>query len=193
MWKSRDLTLVPLFAVANVIYIYLVGQLGWLFSGLPGSNMLFIFGSAFILSVSLLMYEGRRWRFLVQNIIFIILILPTHLIGTPFDIIPRIPAIINAIHADILFMSFYSFFKKRDQLKLWSLVAVIEFFLVNQLLVGIGFSFVFPPAFVATFINVILILLPLSIAQSGIGAILGYKLYQRIKKFREIPDQIIQK
>ena len=131
MWKSRDLALVILFSVSNVIYIYLVGQLGWMLSGLPGSNMLFIFGSTIILSVSLLMYEGRRWRFFLQNVIFVILSLPTYLLGTPFDIIPRIPTIINAIHVDILFMSFYGFFKNRNQLKLWSVIAVVELSLIH--------------------------------------------------------------
>jgi len=185
VWNSRDLTLVPLFAVTNVIYIYLVGQMGWLLSGVPGSNMLFIFGSTIILSVSLLMYEGRRWRFMVQNIIFVLLILPTHLVGTPWAIIPRIPSIVNAIHVDILFMSLYGFFKKRDQLKLWSVIAVVEFFVVNQLLTGIVFIFIFPPALAETAINVLLVLLPLSIAQSAIGAIIGHKLYQRTEKIKE--------
>ena len=182
MWKSRDLALVILFAVANVVYIYLAGQLGWLFSGLPGSNMAFVIGSAIILTVALLMYEGRRWRFLLQNIIFAILILPTYLVGTPFDIIPRIPLIITAIFTDILFMSLYGFFKKRDRLKLWSVIAVVEYFLVNPFLTGIVFTYIFPPAFVATFINVVLLLLPLSITESIVGALIGYKLYQRTRK-----------
>jgi hypothetical protein len=182
MWNSRDLALVVLFAVSNVIYIYLVGQLGWLFSGIPGSNMIFIIGSAIILAVALLMYEGRRWRFLLQNILFVILILPTYLVGTPFDIVPRIPSIINAIHADILYMSLYEFFKKRKQLKLWSVIAIVEFFLVNQLLTAIVFTIIFAPAFVATFINVILLLLPVSMTESVIGALIAFKLYEKIKK-----------
>lgn len=84
---------------------------------------------------------------------FVILILPTYLVGTPFDILPRIPTVINAIHADVLYNSIYGFFKKRNQLKLWTTICVVEFFLVNPLLTGITFTFLFPPAFVLTFIN----------------------------------------
>ena len=182
MWKARDLALVILFAVANVIYIYLVGQLGWLFSGVPGSNMALIFGSVIIYSVALLMFEGRKWRFFLMQFIFVILILPTYLVGTPFDILPRIPTVINAIHADILYNSIYGFFKKRNQLKLWTTICVVEFFLVNPLLTGITFTFLFPPAFVSTFINAVLLLLPVSIAESAIGALIGFKLYEKINK-----------
>ena len=182
MWNSRDLALVILFPVVNVIYTYLIGQLAWLLAGVPGSNMALIIGGVIINSVALLMFEGRRWRFLFMQVIFVILILPTYLVGTPFDILPRIPTIINAIHADILYCSIYGFFKKRNQLKLWSIICMIEFFLVNPLLTSIAFTFLFPPKFVSAFINVVLLLLPLSIAESVIGALIGFKLYQKVKK-----------
>ena len=187
MWKSRDLALVILFSVVNVASVYLVGQMAWLFTGIPGSNMIFIIIGAIINSVALLMYEGRRWRFLLQQIIFVILILPTYLVGTPFDIIPRIPTIVNAIHADILFMSLYGIFKNRGQLRLWVIICIVEFFLVNPLLTGIAFIYIFPPEFVGTFIMVVLLLLPVSITESIIGAVIGYKLYQRIRKIGETP------
>ncbi len=182
MWNSRDLALVVLIAVVNVVSVYLVGQMAWLFSGIPGSNMIFVINGAIYNSVALLMYEGRRWRFLLQQLIFVILIIPTYLVGTPFDIIPRIPIIVNAIHADILFMSLYGIFKKRSQLKLWIIICIVEFFLVNPLLVGIAFTYRFPPEFVATFIKVVLLLLPVSITESVIGALIGYKIYQRTRK-----------
>ena len=182
MWKSRDLALVVLFPVVNVIYTYLIGQLGWLLLGVPGSNMALIIGGVIINSVALLMFEGRRWRFLLMQLIFVILILPTNLVGTPFDILPRIPSIINAIHADILYNSIYGFFEKRNRLKLWSIICMVEFFLVNPLLTSIAFTFLFPPEFVSAFINVILLLLPVSIAESVIGALIGFKLYEKVKK-----------
>lgn len=186
MWKSRDLALVILFAVVSVVYIYLVGQMAWVFSGLPGSNMVFIIGGAIVNSVALLMFEGKRWRFLLMQLIFVILILPTYLVGTPFNILPRIPTVINAIHADILYMSIYGFFKKRNQLKLWTVITAVEFFLVNPLLTGIAFTYLFPPEFVSTFINVVLLLLPVSIAESVIAALIGYKLYQKTKNIGKI-------
>lgn len=182
MWSSRDVALVILFAVVNVATIYLVGQMAWLFSGIPGSNMAFVLPSAIINSVALLMYEGRRWRFLLQQVIFVILIIPTYLIGTPFDILPRIPSIINAIHADILFMTLYVGFKERGQLRLWVTICIVEFFLVNQLLTGIAFNYLFPPEFVTSFITVVILLLPVSIPESVIGALIGYRIYQRTKK-----------
>jgi len=182
MWKSRDVALVVLFAVLSVVYIYLVGQLGWLFLGIPGSNMALIIGGAIINSVALLMFEGRRWRFLLMQLIFVLLILPTYLVGTPFNILPRIPTIINAIHADILYNSIYGYFKNKNKLKTWTILTQVEFFLINPLLTGIAFIYLFPPAFVSTFINVVLLLLPVSISESVIGALIGFKLYQKIRK-----------
>jgi phosphate/sulfate permease len=182
MWSSRDIALVALFPVVNVIYTYLVGQLGWLLFGVPGSNMALIIGGVIINSVALLMFEGRRWRFLLMSVIFVILILPTNLVGNPFDIFPKIPSIINAIQADLLFNSLYGFFNKRNQLKLWSVICLVEFFLVNPLLTSIAFTFLFPPAFVSAFINVIIFLLPVSIAESVIGALIGFKIYEKAKK-----------
>jgi hypothetical protein len=182
MWGSRDVALVILFAVVNVASIYLVGQMAWLVSGIPGSNMIFIITGVIINSVALLMYEGRRWRFLLQTVIFVILIIPTHLVGTPFSILPRIPSIINGIHADILFMTLYGGFKKRNQLRLWVIICMVEFFLVNPLLTGITFSYLFPPEFVETFVTVVIILLPVSITESVIGALIGYRIFQRTKK-----------
>lgn len=185
MWESRDIALAILFAVVNVASIYLVGQMAWLFSGLPGSNMAFVITGAIINSVALLMYEGRRWRFLLQQTIFVILIIPTYLVGTPFSILPRIPSIINSIHADILFMTIYVGFKKRSQLRLWVIICIVEFFLVNPLLTGIAFSYLFPPEFVETFITVVILLLPVSITESVIGALIGYRIYQRTKKLEK--------
>lgn len=71
MWNSRDLALVVLFPIVNVIYTYLVGQLGWLILGLPGSNMALIIGGVIINSVALLMFEGRRWRFFLMQLILL--------------------------------------------------------------------------------------------------------------------------
>jgi len=188
MWKSRDVALVILFAVTSVVSVYLFGQLGWMFFRVPGSNMALIIGGVIINSIALLMFEGRRWRFLLMQIIFVILILPTYLVGTPFSILPRIPILINAIHADILYMSIYGFFKKRNQLKLWTVITAIEFFLVNPLLTGIAFTYLFPPEFVSTFITVVLLLIPVSVTESVIGALIGYKLYQKTRKITETSD-----
>ncbi|MBN1357303.1 hypothetical protein JW988_00885 [Candidatus Bathyarchaeota archaeon] len=182
MWSSRDLALVVLFPIVNVIYTYLFGQLGWMLLGVPGSNMALIIGGVIINSVALLMFEGRRWRFFLMQFIFVVLILPTNLVGTPFDILPRLPSLINAIHADILYNSIYGFFKNRNQLKLWVTICLIEFFLVNPLLTGIAFTFLFPPDFVSTFITVVLLLLPVSIAESIVGSLIGFKLYEKTKR-----------
>ena len=189
MWSSRDLALVTLFAVATVVSSYLVGQLGWLLSGIPGSNSALLIFSAIINSVALLAFEGRRWRYFLMKIIVVILILPTYLVGTPFSILPRIPIIIDAFHIDIIFMSIYEIFKKRNQVKLWIVIASVEFYLVNLLLAGIVFSYLFPPEFVTTYINTVLLLLPISIGESIIGALIGYKVYQRIEEVGWVKDQ----
>jgi hypothetical protein len=47
MWKSRDLTLVIIMAVTGFVYSALVYQVGFLFTGIPGANYLFLISTEF--------------------------------------------------------------------------------------------------------------------------------------------------
>ena len=105
MWPSNDLALVVFLAILNLIFTALLGQMAWLVSGIPGSNMVFSIGYAILISFALLVFEGRRWRFFTQSVLIIVLALPTYLNGPPFDVIIRLPVFLNALHGDLLFNS----------------------------------------------------------------------------------------
>lgn len=182
MWESRDLALVILFAVTNFVYTVFIGQIAWLFTGIPGSNYLFSIGFAIIISLALLMYQGRRWRFLLQNMLFAILVIPTYFGGIPFDILARIPIIINALQVDIVCNSIYGFFKRSNKLRWWAIISTLELFLISPFVQMLNFYLFYLPTVLATFVNVILLMLPVIIIEGIAGAIIGYKLYQRIEK-----------
>lgn len=182
MWKSKDLALVILITVASFVFTFSVGQLAWLFSGLPGSNMAFTIGNSIIISLGFLLFRGRRWRILLMQSLFAILVIPTFLLGTPFDVLPRLIIIIHGIQGDVILNTFYGFFEKRGKLLWWSIFVSVEYFIVSPFLSIIWFSILFPPAFVTLFINTIFLLFPLSIAESILGGYVAYKIYQRIEK-----------
>ena len=190
MWDSRDLALVILIAVASFVYTALIGQLGWLFTGIPGSNQIFTIGHGILVSLAFLIYQGRRWRFLLQQSLFAILVIPTFLLGTPFEVLPRVAIIMHAIQGDIVFNSLYGFFKRRNKLLWWSVFNAVEFFIVVKFVNILWFSLIYPPEFVTTFINTTLLLAPLSIGGTFFGGIIGYKIYQRIKKLPFEPTDL---
>ena len=182
MWKSRDFALIILIAVVNFVFTIFVGQLAWLFTGIPGSNMLFSIGYAILTSFALLAFEGRRWRFFVQSILVVLLTLPTYLAGAPFDVIARTPVIINAFHGDLLFNSIYGSFKKRNKLLWWAILVAVEYMLMNPILGAIIWPLFYPPEFVATMISATIFLLPVIVIECTAGGYLGYKVYERVKK-----------
>ena len=111
MINTKDLALVILFAVVHLVYALLVLQIGFLVTGIPGSNYLFIIGPAIFTTVAFLLFEGRRWRLVLLMSLFGLLSLPTYTMGTPYNILPRIPLVLCAFQADILFNTFYPAFR----------------------------------------------------------------------------------
>lgn len=182
MWTSKDLALVILITAASFVFTALVGQLAWLFSGVPGSNMAFTIGNSIIISLGLLLFRGHRWQFLLMQTLFALLVIPTFLLGTPFDVLPRLVIILHGIQGDVVFNSIYNYFKNKEKLLWWSVFVSVEYFIVSPFLSIIWFSVIFPPAFVTTFTNTILVLLPLSITESVLGGFIAYKIYQRIER-----------
>jgi len=182
LWSSKDLAFIIVFTVLNFVYTLLFGQLAWLFSGVPGSNLLLIIGGVIVNSFALLHFQGRRWRFAVYQILFAILVIPTFLLGVPFDVIARLPIVVVGIVSDVLFNSFFGFFKRQDKLMWWVIIDMIIFFLMTPFVTSIYFSFVYAPEFVSFFVNNVILLIPIVIIESVVGAIIGYKLYERGKK-----------
>lgn len=181
MWNSRDVAFIIMFSVLNFVYTALVGQLAWLLSGIQGTNLLLIIGGVIINSFALLYFKGRRWRFAVYQILFAILVIPTYLLGAPFDIVAKTPIVIVGLLSDIIFNSFYGLFEKKKKLMWWAIIDMLAFFLMTPFISVLFFSFIYAPAVVSGFINVILFALPVVIIESVIGAVIGYRIYLRIK------------
>ncbi len=182
MWKSRDLALVVFISVLSFVYAVLVSQLGNLFTGVLGLNYIFTIGHAIIISVALLLYEGRRWRFFFQGILVALLFTPTYQAGTPFDVLARIPIIINNFLGDVVFNSVYGFFAKRNQLVWWVILSVTIFWINSPFLLMLNMYLFYTPEVLIPFINVALLMLPVIIIESIIGGYFGYKIYERVKK-----------
>ena len=158
MWKSRDLALVIMLAVVSFIYSVFVGQLGNLLTGIYGLNFLFYIGSAIFISFGFLAYRGRRWRLLLQGMLVALLTLPTYFSGAPFDVLARIPMILNSLFADVVYNTGYNYFEKNHRLRWLSI------------LLGVGFI-VTSPFFVT-----------LNIIEGAIGGAIAYQIFFKLEK-----------
>jgi len=186
MWSSRDLTLVIILAVVSFIYTVLIGQLGNLFTGILGLNYFFIGGHAVFISFGFLMYEGRRWRFLIQSILVALLTLPTHQSGAPFDVLARIPMIASSFIFDLIFNSIYTFFRKRNRLVWWAILVAVVYLLITPFFVALNLFMFYPPEVFTLFMNVVLLMLPVIIIESIAGAYIANKIYRRVRKVQKL-------
>ena len=182
MWESRDIALVIILAVASFIYTVFVGQLGNMITGILGLNYIFIFGHAIFISVGFLLYEGRRWRFLLQTVLVALLTIPTYMSGQPFDILARMPMSIGAFFTDSIVNSMYSFFNIRKKLAFWAFFAVLIFLITTPFFVALNMLLFYPPQVFSMYVNVYFLLLPVTIIEIVIGSYMGYKIHKRIKK-----------
>jgi hypothetical protein len=181
LWSSRDVALVVLMAVCAVSYSVLVGQMATLITGIQGLNYVLFIGYAIWASLAFLLFKGRRWRFGLTATIMPLLTLPTYLMGTPFNLIPRIPAILNAFFADAVMNSFYVGFTKRGKILIWSILSALVYALGDVFFRMIVFPLFYPLEVVGATLVLILLLLPLSIVEAIAGGIIGYKIYQKVK------------
>jgi hypothetical protein len=186
VWSSRDIALIISISVMSFVYAAFVSQLGNLITGIVGFNYLFTLGHAILISVAILLYEGRRWRFLFQSVLVALLFIPTYQAGTPFDVLARIPIIINTFLGDLVFNSLYSFFRKLNQLKLWAILTVTTFWICSPFLFMLNLYLFYPPERLIPFWNTLLLMLPVIIIESIIGGYLGYNIYERVKNNRWI-------
>jgi hypothetical protein len=181
LWSSRDVALVVLMAVCAVSYSVLVGQMATFITGIQGLNYLLFIGYAIWASLGFLLFKGRRWRFGLTAIIMPLLTLPTYLMGAPFDLVPRIPAILNAFFADAVMCSFYVGFTERGKILIWSILSALIYALGDVFFRMIVFPLFYPLEVVGATLVLILLLLPLSIVEAIAGGIIGYKIYQKVK------------
>jgi hypothetical protein len=193
LWRSRDLALVIMISVLSLIYTTFVGQIGNIITGISSFNYLFTIGHAILISVALLLYEGRRWRLFAQCVLVAILFTPTYQGGTPFDLLSRLPIIVDAFFVDIVFNSVYGFFEKRNQLIWWAILSVIIYCTTNPFYFMLNMYLFYPTEILIPFVNVAFFMLPVIFIESIIGGYLGYKIYERVKHVESNKEIIAEK
>ena len=179
------MTLIVLLAVVSAVYVISVAQIGGIIAGFQTFGLLFVGGHAIFISLGLLMYEGRRWRFFFQSVLFAILIIPSYGIGTPFDVLARLPIIISTLFADAIFNSLYLFFKSRNRLLIWAMLVATIYWLMNPFFVAFNMFLFYPPQLLNAYVTATIFLSPVIVIESLIGGYFGYKIYLRANKIRQ--------
>jgi len=181
VWSSKDLALVIVLAVIGFIYTLIVFQIGFLITGIPGSNYLFLIGQAIWITLTFLLFKGKRWRLTLAITIFGLLTMPTSAMGAPYNILPRIPLILNALQSDIIMNTIYIHFKK-IKLNWLIMLFVLEHFLVDSLFRLLMYPFFYSLEYASLFIGILTMMLPVIIIESILGGLIAYKIYLRIIK-----------
>jgi hypothetical protein len=182
MRRSKDVAIVILVSVLGFFDALTVGQLHFIFSGIPGANYMFILGAAILVSFSILMYGGRRWRWTLQGCLVALLFIPTYYGGMPFDVLARLPIVLNNFSGDVLFNSIYRYFDESDKLKYWAILSTFGLILIGILVRTLIYYLYYTPEFVNSFISVTLMLMPVIVIETVLGSLIGYKIYQRVIK-----------
>lgn len=180
MWSSRDLALVIITAVVVFILSVTVFQIPSILTGNGGLVYLTTIGMAFLISITFLLFEGRRWRFIAHNTLVVVLSFPTSFIGAPFDVFARLVVILAGFPADIILNSLYQKFKDSNRLDWWSVLVCLVFFSVLPFLQLLLFPLYFPSQFMEVFTDVLLLMSPWIIGGAIAGGYFGYKVYRRI-------------
>lgn len=182
MKTNRDLAFIIMFAVLNFVFLALIAQVPLLITGIPGIGYAFSIFYTITFTVALLFYEGKRWRFFSQGILFALLTLV--LGGTPDILLAKIPLILNIFILDVVFNSLYGFFKRKNNLVWWAILGQVYFWTTEPfwiLLFYSLFSFI-EGVSTAWFIPVMSLMLPVMIIEAIAGGYLGYKIYRRVEK-----------
>ncbi|MCR3907104.1 MAG: hypothetical protein QCH99_00130 [Candidatus Bathyarchaeota archaeon] len=182
MWKTRELSLIILFAVTAFVYQGSIGQLPLLISGIPGLGFILVIGLRIIYGTAFLIFEGRRWRYFFFILLFCLLLSFIHVFQNPFYIFANIPTLITGFIMDITFNTFYEKFQRQGQLK-WLVIlqmafsSTLDIFLRNLI-----FPILMPPEFTSTFTSITLMLFPLILFYGIIGGYIAFKIYSRINE-----------
>jgi hypothetical protein len=179
--SSSDLEVIITFALLNFVFGFLIGQVPRLIPGIPGIEYAFTIVYSITITVSFLMYEGRRWRIFAQGLLFTLLSLFT----AHSDILATvISSIISLFALDLVFTSIYGFFKKRGKLVRWSVFSQVFYWTLSPFAILLTFSLFYPLQGVMEtwFIPIMSIMLPVMIIESIAGGYIGYKIYRRVEK-----------
>jgi hypothetical protein len=180
MKTSRDLALIVMFAVLTFVFQALIGQVPSLITGVPGIGYAFTIVYSIIQSVAFLMYEGRRWRIFAQGLLFSLIAFPFIPTFTPPA---AMAAILNSFIVDIVFNSFYGYFKKENKLFWWILLTQVYHWATLPLWL-LPFLALFAPiqeVIEIWFIPVMSVMIPIMIVEAATGSYIGYKTYKRVE------------
>ena len=183
--RTKDLCLIIIMATLGLVTTLFIVQTARMITGIPGANYIFTVILAIQTSFSLLMYEGRRWRFFFQMTLFTILIIPTNLGGTPFNVLGKMNTVVTAFLSDLIFNTLYVKFKRRDKLLWWTIIATIVFWVMNPFVSSLIKPLFYPPEYVKKFIEVVFLMFPVILAESIVGGYIGHKIYKRVKNIRK--------
>ncbi len=182
MTSSRDLALIIMFAVLNLVLLGLIDQIPELITGIPAIGYAFIIFYAITGSVALLMYGGRRWRLFTQSLLFNSLAMFVIRIYTPTA---AIVSILTAFIIDVMFNSYYGFFKSKNKLLWWAILSQIYSWTTQPIWTLLFVSLFIAPfeAVLRTwFIPIILVSFPMIIGEAIAGGYIGHKIYRRVQK-----------
>jgi len=180
MWSSRDIALVIITSVLVFVVSVTVFQIPKIVTGDGSFVYVTTIGMAFLISLTFLLFEGRRWRFFAHNTLVVILSLPTSFIGTPFDVFPRLVSFLAGFQADLILNIFYQRFSDSNKLVWWSILVCLEFFSVLPLLQLLLFPIYFPQPVIQGFTYALILMSPWIIVGAIAGGYFGYKMYQKI-------------
>jgi len=179
--SSRDLATIITFAVLNFVFGFLIGQIPRLITGIPGIGYAFTVVYSITITVSFLMYEGRRWRMFAQGLLFTLLSLST----AQSDMLAAvISSTISVFALDLVFNSVYVYFNKGGQLEKWAIFSQVFYWTLSPFVILFTLSLFYPlEGVLATwFIPVMSIMLPVMIAEAFVGGYIGYQIYRRVEK-----------
>lgn len=183
MLKSKELALIIIFAVTAFVYQASVTQVPFIITGIPGIGYYFVLGGVIIFGTAFLMFEGRRWRFFIFNVLYSLLMSFIFVGIAPVHLFRNIPMLTGAFIIDIVLNTLYEPFRKRKQIKwLAILQSLLGFSLLDTFLRILMFPFLMPPEFTSIFTSMTLTMFPLILFYGVIGGYVAYLIYSRIKR-----------
>lgn len=182
MWSSRDIALIIMFAVLSFINFAVVLQTFTLLTGIRGIGYGVDIIGAILATVGFLMFQGRRWRITVGGILIYFLSLPIDFGEGSVIVIIRIPIILKMFIKDIVFNSFYGYFKRRNKLPWLAVFQTVSSKTISPFFDIMFFSLFVPFETLTPFLYLVVIMLPLIIGLNIAGGYIGHKIYKRIEK-----------
>jgi hypothetical protein len=189
MWSSRDISLIITFSALTLIFGVLIGRVPDLITGIAGIGYVFTIVYSISQSVLWSLFEGRRWRILVKVLIVRLISLFLFTSGNlSYSIPPTLATILNSAIIDIFFNSFYSYFKRKNKLFWWIILAQLYFWATHTIWILVFTTILYYPfesVIQYWFIPVALVMLPIMIIEALIGGSIGYKIYRRVERLLE--------